>query len=358
MQQPDTKSQWTITPSVFASGVFHVVLVLLLLFGMPRWEMHAEHPEAIQVQLVQPEETAQEEEQPPAPEEPEIAQQPEEEQPPVPEEPELAEQQEDNLQVLDPVFQYGEEDTGPDVSTLSDELDGTEVAEETTPEETQEDQEAEARQAETTSGDPQEDTGAEAQVTETTSEEPQEDAAAEAQVAETTSEEPQEDAEAKAQVEETLQALAAETTSDQPQEGSAAEARVKEALQALAPELVPLPVKKPGFQSTPQRVETTRSPVANGRQAATRDARGLTRGVRAGNLCASELDRRLKYSPYPPHEVPRWVFEEGQNVLQIRKGKYLARNAKWYNVKFRCEVDDRARKVVDFEMEIGREVLW
>jgi len=365
MQQTDTNSRWTITPSVFASGVFHMVLLLLLVFGLPQWEMQAEHPEAIQVQLVQPEETAPEEEpmpaeeeveeppapeepeiaeqpeeeQPPVPEEPEVAEQPEEEQPPVPEESEVAEQQENNLRVLDPVFQYGEEDSGPDVSALSDELDGSEVAEEPTPEETEEDTETEAQQAETAS------------------EEPQEVSEVEAQVAETTSEEPLENAEAAAQVEETLQALAAETTSAEPQEDAVAEARVREALAALAPELVPLPVEKPGLQPAPARVQTTRSSAANGRLAATRDARGLTRGERAGVLCASELDRRLRNSPYPPQDVPRYVLEEG-NVLQVRRGRYLARNAKWYNLKFRCEIDDGARRVVDFNMEVGREILW
>jgi len=112
-EQPARKVNWGVPASVAA----HVLIVALLIFGLPLPQFEPQQPEAIAIELVPPPEP-QEEEQPP--EEPAQEEEPAEE--PEPETPpqEAAAGQEADappIPVLRPVFQFGDQDSGPREAT-------------------------------------------------------------------------------------------------------------------------------------------------------------------------------------------------------------------------------------------------
>lgn len=82
----------------------------------------------------------------------------------------------------------------------------------------------------------------------------------------------------------------------------------------------------------------------------------MPRGIRAGKLCITELRHQLNNShpPYWPDLLPSYQLGKG-NILQVRKGAFRA-NARWYNLKFRCEIDEAATGVVSFGFEVGAPV--
>lgn len=79
----------------------------------------------------------------------------------------------------------------------------------------------------------------------------------------------------------------------------------------------------------------------------------LTRGIRAGKLCVTELRRQLNSAnpPHWPNLLPSYRLDSG-NILQVRKGAFRT-NRQWINLKFRCEIDDAATEIVSFGFEVG-----
>lgn len=82
----------------------------------------------------------------------------------------------------------------------------------------------------------------------------------------------------------------------------------------------------------------------------------VPRGVRAGQLCATEMQEQLRHaSPrYRPEIVQVYRLPQG-NVLEVRSGAFRA-SAQWYNLSFRCEIDEDATKVVSFAFDVGAPV--
>ncbi len=82
----------------------------------------------------------------------------------------------------------------------------------------------------------------------------------------------------------------------------------------------------------------------------------IPRGVRASQLCTTELREQLRHgSPsFQPEILPSYSLPEG-NVLDIRSAAFRS-GAQWYDVRFRCEIDDNATKVVSFGLEVGNAV--
>ncbi|CDZ39080.1 DUF930 domain-containing protein [Neorhizobium galegae] len=89
---------------------------------------------------------------------------------------------------------------------------------------------------------------------------------------------------------------------------------------------------------------------------ATTAMRNVPRGVRAGQLCATELREQLRHSAqaYRPEMLPAYRLPSG-TVLEVKRGAFRA-NAQWYDLSFRCEVDDDATKIVSFAFDIGAPV--
>ncbi|MDP2149387.1 MAG: DUF930 domain-containing protein [Parvibaculum sp.] len=79
----------------------------------------------------------------------------------------------------------------------------------------------------------------------------------------------------------------------------------------------------------------------------------LPRGVRASQLCTTELREQLRRDPrrYGIELLPSYLLEAG-NVLAVNDAAFRADGA-WLEVSFRCTVDDEALKVVGFAHRVG-----
>ena len=123
---------------------------------------------------------------------------------------------------------------------------------------------------------------------------------------------------------------------------------------AAAPSAVPATEDQP--QKTAETVETARSLYDDESPVATTAMQARPRGVRAGELCVTELRRQLLGSGprYWPDLLPTYRLDEG-TLLQVRKGAFRS-NARWYNLEFRCTIDEAATRVVSFDFEIGTPV--
>jgi len=82
----------------------------------------------------------------------------------------------------------------------------------------------------------------------------------------------------------------------------------------------------------------------------------IPRSTRIEQLCSTELLAQLRNGspPYNPELLPSYRLQQG-TVLDIRRAAFRA-NTRWYNLAFRCEVDQDARRVVSFAFDIGSEV--
>jgi hypothetical protein len=79
----------------------------------------------------------------------------------------------------------------------------------------------------------------------------------------------------------------------------------------------------------------------------------VPREVRVARLCASEVTEQLRHaSPsYFAEIVPFDRLKEG-NVVENYKASFRS-NWEWYDLRYRCEVDADATKVVSFAFDIG-----
>lgn len=138
-----------------------------------------------------------------------------------------------------------------------------------------------------------------------------------------------------------------------------ADTELRQASQPAVPEA---PARKPAETAKAQtavklqKAKKLFSRAATGNSLATIAMGNLPRGVRAGQLCATELDAQLGNAspPYFPELVPRYQLDHG-TVLEALGGAFRA-NGQWYNVSYRCEVDADATKVVSFAFRVGDQV--
>jgi hypothetical protein len=98
------------------------------------------------------------------------------------------------------------------------------------------------------------------------------------------------------------------------------------------------------------------SPTVNGDLTATIAMGGLPRSVRAGRLCVTELREQLRHAspPYHPDLLPSFKLEEG-TVMEIPNAPFRA-EGKWYDLRYRCEVNREATQVVSFAFRVGNAV--
>lgn len=108
-------------------------------------------------------------------------------------------------------------------------------------------------------------------------------------------------------------------------------------------------------QKTPklQKAKKLFSANATGDPIATTAMGDMPRGVRVGELCASEIRQQLLHAspPYLAQQYPRYELNEG-TVLEARRANFSA-GGQWYDLSFRCEVDADATKVVSFAFGVG-----
>lgn len=129
---------------------------------------------------------------------------------------------------------------------------------------------------------------------------------------------------------------------------------MNQAPQPAAPE-TPAPADATKLQKSSKLQEAKRlfSRAATGGLIATTAMGSLPRGVRAGQLCVTELGQQLLNGspPYFPERLPFDRLKDG-TVIEILNTAFRA-NGQWYNVSYRCEVDENATKVVSFAFRVG-----
>ncbi len=147
--------------------------------------------------------------------------------------------------------------------------------------------------------------------------------------------------------ESTKQQVSPERTISSP---SAAELESVATLIARPTKPVPRPVNPP---KAVKPVKTARLRSDKKGSVSTTAKADLTRGIRAGRLCVTELRSQLNRAnpPYRPDRLPTYRLDKGK-VLQVNKGAFRE-NARWINLKFRCEIDEAATVVVAFNIEVG-----
>lgn len=294
----------TLGGGFFASILVHVAALALLIFGLPPLSLpEPPQEQAVDVELVPPPEAAEEEpeqaEQPappampeerpaPAPEEQAQPEPPAEPQQAGPPDSEAAAQQ-SAMPVLDPVVQYGENESGPEESP-----DGVSAEEPSSP--------------------------------------PDASAALQEEVA--------------AEPPALPEVLATDTV------GGLSVSLADPAKTETEPEAV----SPADISAKLEEAEKLFSPNVTNDPIATTAIRNLPRGVRVGKLCVTELREQLRRSSpaYSPEFLPQHELAKG-TVMVVPLTAFRA-SLQWYDLSFRCEVDDEALKVVSFAFRVGEPV--
>ncbi len=374
--QDETKDRrrdllWALPTSL----VLHVLLIaILVVHGQPRPQQQEE--QAVNVTLVPPPEQPKPKPAPPPPPKEPAAEKPPEpkvERPPVPDRqpPEPA-----RIEVLKPVFQFGDKDAGPG---KTQEGGGVQAA---SPPSEKADDPKSPPVAMDSKNEPDTPSGSE--------ERPDPAKEAEKQAAEAKDAASVRDAEKNATTKQDLvkqetdkPAAPADETGKQtaaaPAQLDAAGGDGEIALPALAqapqprPENAPKPnpakYSKPasGSAGRPKPADVAvaasqpysglpgvrrpQSQGGTGDALATTSMAGVPRDKRAAQLCASVLQQQLLEASYSPDLVPLVPLKAG-NVLDVPEAAFRTRTA-WHDLSFRCEVDSDATTVLSFTFRVG-----
>ncbi len=294
-QEPRRAFGWTLPASV----AVHAAVVALVIFGLPVSLLQPEEEKAVDVDLVPPEEAPKPPEQPKA-EPPPAPKQEEAKTEPPPATPSAPPPQ----SVLQPVYRFGEKDAGPRDNQPGNSAEEGSEQPDAAP--TADEQKAEAEKA---------------------------------LAAEKAAEQKAQEEEALAAQHAAEKALAAQKAAEKALEAEKAEKAAK-AAEAAKP--------KPGRKQASRK--------ATGDVIATTAIDDLPRGVRAGRLCVTELREQLNGAspPYFPDLLPSYRLTGG-NVLDVPDAAFRMFGA-WYALSYRCEVDAKATRVVDFGFRVGGEI--
>jgi len=375
-RQPDDRQVfgWGLVMSICLHA-----LAALVLTGVITGHVTEPLQDTVEVELVPP---PQEEAEPaPAPELPELTP-PEEPQteepqteaeeapPPPPPPPSAAEaaeavEPEAEVPVLQPVEQFGEEDTAPAETAEEQPLDQTEPQQETVVQSEQPEQEAAETEdeAETTEASSSEgETSEEAQEDEVveSTDVPEETEAVETEAAETDVPETEEE-------------------STEPASGTEAESDVGIAdepsdedfgivgpiVTDAAPNRKPAPPARTARQQAPAGGSGTPAGMLAARELYSRvllddpeartAMRGMSEGQRLNLLCMTELRAQIaSVSALPPELLPSFR-PRGGTVLQPRIAAFRSLG-RWFDVSFRCETDAGVTRVEKFAFKIGKEI--
>ena len=364
MRMPETRLT-SLSGGVLLSLFVHGLIAAALLIDLPWSEAEAEPEEqVVAVTLVEPPAPEPEPETPqldaPEPETPEAgAETPPEpeaaapEPPPEPEaaapepppaESETAEGEGVPIPVLRPVFQFGEEDSGPELA-----LDGgaAEAPAEEVPEDQPEEPVAEpepeaAAQTQPEAGDP-------------VDEPPRQDVAALAMPADITLPDAVLAGEAPGNLpdaaDQTVLALLPEDPTDAAPEPNPAEPVEPDEASADAPEIA----NDPGTAAEPELTQARElfSTSVSGNKVAMAAMGKLPREARGSQLCTTELREQLRNgaTPYRPELLPSYSLPGG-TVLTVPNAAFRA-GGDWYDLSFRCTVDADALKVTGFAYKVG-----
>ena len=108
-----------------------------------------------------------------------------------------------------------------------------------------------------------------------------------------------------------------------------------------------------GYSGLPG-VRRIRSPRDTGDATATTSMAGVPRDQRAAKLCASALHQQLVDAAYRPDLVPLVPLKVG-NIIDVPDTAFRSTTA-WYDLSFRCEVDTNATRVLSFTFRVGNAI--
>lgn len=340
-----------------ASLILHALIVALLVYGLPTTPRPPQEEQAVNVSLVPPD-------QPkpkapvPSPREAKAEKPPERkvEKPPEqnvekPPPPEKQPRKPSPIEVLKPVFQFGDKDTGPRKS-----LDGGSAQDNSPPRARDDDskpsvvpKDAEDKFAAPADSEEQADAAKDAEPAQDV--EKQATATQEADKPEAVGH----DADKQTAAAPTVPAAA----------GSNGDIELPASVEAPKPRPANAPkprsARRPG--STDVAVATSQgvsglpgvrrlySQGATGDALATTSMAGVPRDKRAAKLCASALQQQLLDASYFPNLIPLVLLKAG-NILDVPEAAFHT-GTTWYDLSFRCEVDTDATRVLSFDFRVG-----
>ncbi|PZV38280.1 DUF930 domain-containing protein [Mesorhizobium kowhaii] len=363
-----------------ASLILHALIAALVVYNVPRPPQQPQQEQAVNVALVPPPDQPKPAPAPP-PKDPKAKKPPEPkvEKPPEqnvekPQPPEKQPRKPSPIEVLKPVFQFGDKDTGPRKS-----LDGA-SARDNSPSPAKDDDSkppvvpkpAENQPAAPADSDqpPASTKAAEKPVTATKDAEPaQEKQATSTQELDKQQADKQEAGarDAEKQTEAAPTPLAAGGGDGEIELPMSAE--TPKPKPANAPKPGPSKVSKSGSESAKRPSSTAatadasraysglpgvrklNSQSATGDALATTSMSGVSRDQRAGKLCASVLQQQLLDASYLPVLLP-FVRLKAGNILDAPDVAFRTTTG-WYHLSFRCEVDTDATRVSSFAYRVG-----
>ena len=78
---------------------------------------------------------------------------------------------------------------------------------------------------------------------------------------------------------------------------------------------------------------------------------GTPRSLRASLLCMTEMRDQLRAADRPPKVLPSYPMPAG-TVLEPLRAAFRTQG-QWYDLAFRCELDDVVTRVLNFSYRIG-----
>jgi len=345
-----------------ASLILHALIAAFLIYGLPTFPEQPPEEQPVNVALVPPPEPPKPKPAPaPPPPKPEAQKPPEQKvEKPAPEKP-------STIDVLKPVFQFGDKDTGPRKSLDGGSAQDNASSKDNDPKPTPKDAESKpapaadpAKPAEPAK--PDEKPVTDAKETEPAQEKPAEDTS-----------KPEADKQEAGAPEADKQGSAAEmalaTPGDEGEIELPASAQAPRARPENVPKSNPAKVAKSGggaagepsskdvaeaasraYSSLPG-VRKLFSQGATGDVFATNSMADVPRDQRGARLCASVLEQELRGASYSPQLIPSIPLKAG-NVLDAPDTAFRTATT-WYHLSFRCGVDTDATRVMSFAFRVG-----
>lgn len=333
-----------------ASLILHALVVALIVYGLPTIPQAPHEEQAVNVTLVPPPDPPKPKPAPVPPREAK-AEKPPERKVEKSHPPEKQPRKPSPVEVLKPVFRFGDKDTGPRKS-----LEGSSAQDSSLPRARDDDSKPSVvpKDAEDNFATPAD---SEEQADATKDAEPAKDVEKQATATQ------EEDKHHAVAHDADKQTAAAPTVSAAA--GSNGEIELPAAVEAPKPRPAnaskPASARRPG--STDVAVATSQgvsdlpgvrrlySQGATGDALATTSMAGVPRDKRAAKLCASALQQQLLDASYFPDLVPLVLLKAG-NILDVPEAAFRT-GTTWYGLSFRCEVDTDATRVLSFDFRVG-----
>jgi hypothetical protein len=343
-----------------ASLILHALVAALLVYGLPVPPQQQQEEQPVNVALVPPPDQPKPK---PAPVPPPKPPEPKVEKPPPPEK---QAQTPLPVEVLKPVFQFGDKDTGPrksldgasaqDSSPAPAKDDASKPPVEPKPAENQPATPPDSEQrADSTKAD-------EKPVTPTADAKPTQDA--EKQAASTEEMDIPQAATQEGDKQAALDAAKQQGTAPAPLAADGGDGEIELPMSAEKPKPKPTNAPKPSPSKASKSASRNDSGLpdirklysqgATGDALATTSMGGVPRAERASLLCASELQQQLLEGSYFPYMWPK-VPLKGGNIIDAPDVAFSTTTT-WYHLSFRCEVDTDATRVLSFDFRVGAEI--